>query len=280
MMCSPTAPTNDGPCSLRLRFFDALDFAMNPTGAQPIVPPAGVFQDGCGRYKGENMTRATFGFMGIAIDDSYAYFAHGLTVDRVRLDGGSVELIATGSESAWSVAVDATHLYWTTSSADINPVAVMSAPKVEMAKESPIVTGQHLAASLVVRDGFVYWANSYTLGSIQRCPVTGCVDGKPEMLADSQFYPRTLNVDGDVLFWVTGINAPGNNQIGNNQIFSCQIGNCAATIEVRDEGNINGMVVDSEAIYWLHVVATTTLPSSQRIVADVSIRRTPRPSRP
>jgi hypothetical protein len=70
MQCSPTAPTNDGPCSLRLRFFDALDFAMNPTGAQPIVPPAGgVFQDGCGRYKGENMTRATFGFMGIAVDD-------------------------------------------------------------------------------------------------------------------------------------------------------------------------------------------------------------------
>ena len=33
MRCDPAAPTNDGPCSLRLRFFDALDFALNPTGA-------------------------------------------------------------------------------------------------------------------------------------------------------------------------------------------------------------------------------------------------------
>ena len=68
MQC--TTPTTEGPCSLRLRFFDALDFAMNPTGAVPIVPPDGVFQDGCNRYKGHNMTRPTFGFIGVAADDA------------------------------------------------------------------------------------------------------------------------------------------------------------------------------------------------------------------
>lgn len=68
--CDPANPTTSGPCSLRLRFFDALDFAMNPQGAMPIVPPDGVYVDGCGRYRGLNMTPATFGFMGIAVDDA------------------------------------------------------------------------------------------------------------------------------------------------------------------------------------------------------------------
>ncbi len=64
------APTTDGPCSLRLRFFDALDFAMNPQGAIAIAPEGGVYQDGCNRYRGHNLTRATFGFLGIAVDDA------------------------------------------------------------------------------------------------------------------------------------------------------------------------------------------------------------------
>ncbi|MBE7453405.1 MAG: hypothetical protein HS111_32440 [Kofleriaceae bacterium] len=70
MRCDPANPTQDGPCSLRLRFFDALDFAMNPSGAMPLVPEGGVFQDGCNRYRGHNLPRATFGFIGIAVDDA------------------------------------------------------------------------------------------------------------------------------------------------------------------------------------------------------------------
>lgn len=68
-----TTATNDGPCSLRVRFFDALDFAMNPTGAMPIVPAGdggSVYTDDCNRYRGHNLARATFGFMGIAVDDA------------------------------------------------------------------------------------------------------------------------------------------------------------------------------------------------------------------
>jgi hypothetical protein len=64
-----TGTTASGPCSLRVRYFDALDFAMNPTGAQPIVPPESVVDD-CGRFRAQNMTRATFGWIGIAVDDA------------------------------------------------------------------------------------------------------------------------------------------------------------------------------------------------------------------
>ena len=63
-------PTTDGPCSLRVRFFDAVDFAANPMGAMPLSPEGGVYQDGCGRFRGHNMQRATLGFIGIGVDDA------------------------------------------------------------------------------------------------------------------------------------------------------------------------------------------------------------------
>ncbi|KAB2902686.1 MAG: hypothetical protein F9K40_07540 [Kofleriaceae bacterium] len=69
--CPATRP-DDGPCSLRVRFFDAVDFASNPSGAMPLTPEGGVYQDGCGRYRGHNMQRATLGFIGIGVDDATA----------------------------------------------------------------------------------------------------------------------------------------------------------------------------------------------------------------
>lgn len=64
-----TGVTTSGPCSLRVRYFDALDFAMNPTGAMPIMPETSMVDD-CGRFRATNMARATFGFIGIAVDDA------------------------------------------------------------------------------------------------------------------------------------------------------------------------------------------------------------------
>jgi hypothetical protein len=68
--CAPGGGT-DGPCSLRIRFFDALDFAQDPANAQPL-PPQAMTMDDCGRYRGENLPRATFGFIAVTVDDALA----------------------------------------------------------------------------------------------------------------------------------------------------------------------------------------------------------------
>jgi hypothetical protein len=65
-MCS--GMTDIGPCSLRVRYFDALDFAGNPTSAQPITPETSMVDD-CGRFRALNMPRPAFGFLSIAVDD-------------------------------------------------------------------------------------------------------------------------------------------------------------------------------------------------------------------
>lgn len=65
--CSGT--TAAGPCSLRVRYFDAIDLATDPNGAQPLVPAESVVDD-CGRFRAQNLPRATFGFISIAVDDA------------------------------------------------------------------------------------------------------------------------------------------------------------------------------------------------------------------
>mgnify|MGYP000069454889 CR=1 FL=1 len=61
--------TAEGPCSLKVQFFDALEFAMGPTSAVPKEPAGGLVVDTCGRFRGADLPEASFGFMGVAVDD-------------------------------------------------------------------------------------------------------------------------------------------------------------------------------------------------------------------
>jgi hypothetical protein len=64
-----TASTATGPCSLKLLFFDALEFSINPMTANPIVPTT-LDVDDCGRFVAQNLSRPSFGFIGAGTDDA------------------------------------------------------------------------------------------------------------------------------------------------------------------------------------------------------------------
>lgn len=74
----PGSATADGPCSVSIRFYDALDFASNPAGATPIVPES-LYVDDCGRYRATNLTPPSLGYLAAAVDDASG------TSDRHRL---------------------------------------------------------------------------------------------------------------------------------------------------------------------------------------------------
>lgn len=67
--CNPAAPTADGPCSLKLQFYDALLFQQAPTTTPPL-PAASVTVDDCGRYVARDVATTSFGFVGAAVDDA------------------------------------------------------------------------------------------------------------------------------------------------------------------------------------------------------------------
>ncbi len=64
-----TASTADGPCSLSLAFHDALVYSMDP-GASVPIPAQSVVVDDCGRYRADNLTTPTFGFLAVVSDDA------------------------------------------------------------------------------------------------------------------------------------------------------------------------------------------------------------------
>jgi hypothetical protein len=63
--CDPVDPDPQGPCALRLDFYDALAFAGNPN--TPPLQAAQVTVDECGYYKGIDIPRPFNGAIGIAV---------------------------------------------------------------------------------------------------------------------------------------------------------------------------------------------------------------------
>ena len=57
-----------GACALRLDVFDAVQFALNPTGTPPLAA-AEKYLDHCGRFRFRNINAAGAPFIGIGVDD-------------------------------------------------------------------------------------------------------------------------------------------------------------------------------------------------------------------
>jgi hypothetical protein len=58
-----------GPCSLGIRAFDAISFAMNPTGTPPLDVRE-TYIDNCGRFRLSDITLPSGPFIGLGIDDA------------------------------------------------------------------------------------------------------------------------------------------------------------------------------------------------------------------
>ncbi len=111
--CGAT-PTADGPCSLRLRFYDAVAFAGDPMTATPI-PPATLVVDTCGRFRATDLAAPVTGFIGMGVDDAPGTSArHKLTgialPNAEAVPATGVEGYATKNETdaAWSSSASVT----------------------------------------------------------------------------------------------------------------------------------------------------------------------------
>ncbi len=110
--CDPAAPSDTGPCQIEISFYDALDFAGNPTGAAKLKPQ-NFHMDDCGRYVAENINRPSLGFLGIATEDaSGAPDDHRLTGVAFPVTSGQVRnnqqtyVVTRATDVAWSTDPD------------------------------------------------------------------------------------------------------------------------------------------------------------------------------
>lgn len=109
--CGSGAEATDGPCQLAIRFYDALDFAGNPTSATPLAVQA--FQiDDCGRYVAQNVDLPALGFLGVVVDDAAAApDDHRLTAVAFAVSSGQVRddqrsyVVSKSTDAKWSTDV-------------------------------------------------------------------------------------------------------------------------------------------------------------------------------
>ena len=108
--CNPAAPTADGPCSLSVKFYDALVFQMDPQNATPLVP-ASLLVDDCGRYQVRDLPETSFGFVGAGVDDAMGqtdrhHLTGVATADAQAKPARGFRLYATRktTEQAWTTA--------------------------------------------------------------------------------------------------------------------------------------------------------------------------------
>lgn len=195
------------------------------------------------------------GLTSIGVDESHVYWATlpvTAIVRRALTGAGASQTIAPNNALARPIAVDATHVYWIAGAGMAN-ASVMRVAKEGNEPPVTLVTGQNQASWLALDAEFVYWTNSFSAGTISRCPLSGCV-GAPTVIVAGQTNPTMLVTDGKSAFWM---NVTGDKLAGETTatVMRCPIDACASALETLAVQTFAGdglsMALDRTDVYWV-----------------------------
>ena len=145
------------------------------------------------------------------------------------------------------------YAYWVASDTQtgdaIRRVATDGASPVET-----ITTGQNQTSSLSVHEPYVYFTNSDSIGSVLRCPVTGCPSG-PTVLASALAFPTSVVADDTTAYWIDIGYAPNT---PDGSLGACAVAGCGARVTAlatsQSFWNYSGRTataIDDQYIYWV-----------------------------
>jgi hypothetical protein len=203
-----------------------------------------------------------------------------------RVEGRCLVTLAAGEIHPYNLAVNATHLYWTTTfTAGFGKVM-----RVALAGGEPeeLATGEN-PHTIVLDDTSVYWTDFVpATGAIMKMPLAG---GPPILIVGKQENPHGLAVDHSFVYWTnfdggqirkagkdppTGGTSPfvdlafgrsPNNLIVDDTfaywtesvtagaIMKVRLaGDAGATVIAQDQDNPYGVALDTSNIYWTNYV--------------------------
>jgi hypothetical protein len=156
-------------------------------------------------------------------------------VSRKPLDGGAVQVLASGLDGPGSVASDDLFAYWISGfPGEISRVSVTGGTV------TPIVPSAPGAISLIIDGAFLYWGND-TSGSVMRAPITG---GAATTLFAGQCSPRDLAVGNGRLYWAESC-IPGGVHGGS------VTGLGPVDVLASNEVSPDSVAVDLDRVYWI-----------------------------
>lgn len=144
---------------------------------------------------------AQAGVTSVSVDEAAAYFtvqSGTSSVRRTPLDGGgdAGEVLVDSLKSAWGLAIDATHVYFT----EQNGGTLKKIPKGG-GPVTVLATNLDGPRSVIVDGEFAYVAEFALTGHVYRIPITGLDGGAPTLMASNQGHPIGLTQDKDFLYW-------------------------------------------------------------------------------
>jgi hypothetical protein len=165
---------------------------------RPGAPGGGSDESGCQApvCDGTPIVQASTGVSAIVADEERIYYTSwGGSLRSADHDGEDIVLLA--DTVAYSLAADATHIYWTTNRA-IRRVRKAGGPTQTVARLRESSNGLAAAFHLVVTGDHVY-ASTYDDGTVVRAPKAG---GEIEVLASAAGgVMGGIDVAGEHLYW-------------------------------------------------------------------------------
>jgi DNA-binding beta-propeller fold protein YncE len=158
-----------------------------------------------GKTEINTVTVSSQGLSGLAVDSQWAFFTNSSegTVQRVRITGGTAELVAMGQDHPTRVVIASGGAYWINRGVDPGAGSVMTA--LPSGGTMLIASGQASPVGLAVDPSSVYWANA--LDGIWKAPLSG---GTPQMLTSGFALGQVdINVVDGRLYVVGGMAAFG-----------------------------------------------------------------------
>lgn len=187
---------------------------------------------------------------GIAVGPATLYFtcAGGGTVSKLSLATLQIHPIASGQQEPWAIAVDRTHVYFSTRGhGDQVDGTVVRVPATGGPLEV-IASGLRAPMHLALDDDNVYVtvlggpAPDYRDSAILAIPKRG---GRPVVLAAKQGPVRGLAADGASIFWTSSGNPP----VGG-QVFRLDRAGGRPVVLAAGEQSPTALAIDQAGVFW------------------------------
>jgi hypothetical protein len=169
----------------------------------------------------------------LALDATHArwfdYF--GGTVAEVPLSGGTVTTLGVGPGDVAGVAVDASGVYWTTTTGTVMKVPLSGGTP------TPIVTWSGGYGGPIVSNGSsIFWISSDT--TLRKASTSGA---NATVFASGQLQPSALAFDSSSLYWTN---------YSNWTVMKLPLGGGAPIELVQTSGGPRDIAIDATHVYW------------------------------
>jgi hypothetical protein len=180
---------------------------------------------------------------GIAVDDSYVYWAAGVSslttmdgaVRRVSKAGGSPTTLSANENDPTAVTLDDTYVYWGTSAGELARM-----PKAGGMRES-LATGLVGINQIVIAGNDIYATTSVSMGDtdiggVSKVSKNG---GMPTALAVDETEPYGIGSNGVAVYWTT-----------MNEVLRYELAGGTESTIASGQSDLDGVAADANTVYW------------------------------